>query len=350
MIPTGDFIGFSFDGVHCTEMGFFRTSDGSRYNDDMIPTIQDKTVQTPDGDGMFYFNTYYTQKPFSISIAFDSMTEEQYENFRRVFNGKGVHELIFDERPYKVYHVKVTGTPQLKTICFDKEITSTAVERVYKGEGVIGFTAYYPYATTKHKFIEDYYAEGWKNIDEWAAASELPESRFFLDENGEQKQYSESFRVDEDKWEFPDSSSFTWEPLYFFNSGVEDCDFTLGINMFGRAAGDFLKIFDNFGNYLLIDAKAFHNSDGRFYLDTKNRLLFEGVHDERDDKITHNGTILNRYIVGGDFFQLKKGTKEGALTLEWYRYDNGQLVPSSDDESTLAAIKAYDFSYSPLYF
>ena len=40
----------------------------------------------------------------------------------------------------------MTGTPQLKTICFDKDD-----DRVYKGEGTIQFTCYYPYAHSLNK-------------------------------------------------------------------------------------------------------------------------------------------------------------------------------------------------------
>jgi hypothetical protein len=40
---------------------------------------------------------------------------------RTWLNGKGIHDLVFDECPYKVYSAKVTGTPQLKTICFEED-------------------------------------------------------------------------------------------------------------------------------------------------------------------------------------------------------------------------------------
>ena len=65
----GDFIGFSFDGVHSSDLGVLRVSDGSRYNEYLLPTSQDVTVQVPGGDGTYYFGSYYTSRPFSISIA-----------------------------------------------------------------------------------------------------------------------------------------------------------------------------------------------------------------------------------------------------------------------------------------
>jgi hypothetical protein len=51
---------------------------------------------------------------------------------RQWLDGKEIHDLVFDEAPYKVYSAKVTGTPQLKTVCFSEND-----ERIYKGEGTI---------------------------------------------------------------------------------------------------------------------------------------------------------------------------------------------------------------------
>lgn len=153
-----DFIGFTYNGKHSyNDFGFYRTSDGSRYNDNLVPQMTDKTADVPGGDGQYYFYTKHKARQFSIPIAFDHLEEETYREMRNWLDGKGIYDLIFDEAPYKVYSAKVTGTPQLKTICFeedvftkDKEgnITKTGVKRIYKGEGTIQFTCYYPYAHT----------------------------------------------------------------------------------------------------------------------------------------------------------------------------------------------------------
>ena len=116
----GDFIGFSFNGYRSEELGIVRVSDGSRYDEDLLPTSQDKTVQVPGGDGFYYFGSDYTQRPFSINIAFDELTEAQFRKLQQVFGTKELGKLIFDERPYKYYMVK-SGNPQLKYICFGKE-------------------------------------------------------------------------------------------------------------------------------------------------------------------------------------------------------------------------------------
>ena len=142
----GDFIGFSFNEHRSESLGIVRVSDGSRYNEDLVPTTQDKTVQVPGGDGFYYFGSDYTLKPFTIPIAFDGLTEKQFRELQQVFGTKELGKLVFDERPYKYYMVK-SSKPQLKYICFGKE-----GDRIYKGEGTLNFTAYYPYAKSTQTF------------------------------------------------------------------------------------------------------------------------------------------------------------------------------------------------------
>ena len=87
---------------------------------------------------------------------------------RQWLSGDGIHDLIFDELPYKVYSAKVTGTPQLKTLCFDKDGA-----RVYKGEGAIQFTCYYPFAHTPTIDFDGREISNYNNsnISEWVASS-----------------------------------------------------------------------------------------------------------------------------------------------------------------------------------
>ena len=158
----GDFIGFSFNEHRSESLGIVRVSDGSRYNEDLVPTTQDKTVQVPGGDGFYYFGSDYTQRQFSINIAFDELTEKQFRELQQVFGTKELGKLVFDERPYKYYMVK-SSKPQLKYICFGKD-----GERTYKGEGTLTFTAYYPFAKSVFKFLNEY---GNKNKNEWKEAS-----------------------------------------------------------------------------------------------------------------------------------------------------------------------------------
>ena len=166
---SSDYIGFTFNGVHSSTLGIKRTSEGSRFNENLLPTIQDKTVQVPGGDGMYHFGSYYTQRQFNISYAFDALTEEQLSEIKRVFGDKKIHTLIFDEMPFKTYQAKVTGSASIKYIPFAEGETN----RIYKGEGSIQFTAYDPYAHCKEKYLNNDYYKNFNNIEEWKGAANL---------------------------------------------------------------------------------------------------------------------------------------------------------------------------------
>lgn len=156
-----DFSGFKFNGYHSSSMNFVRTSNGSRYEENLIPTFQDKTVAVPGGDGTYFFDSFYTNRTFTIQIAFNAMTEANLRQLRQVFNTNEMGPLIFDETPYKAYTAKVQSPPQLKYICFDEDGA-----RVYKGEGTIQFICYYPYARSVHKYLDEYTNE----YDEYLAS------------------------------------------------------------------------------------------------------------------------------------------------------------------------------------
>jgi hypothetical protein len=63
--------------------------------------------------------------------------------WKKFCSNKELSDLIFDEEPYKVYTAKITGAPVLKTIPFEED-----GQRIYKGEGTLEFTCYWPYAHT----------------------------------------------------------------------------------------------------------------------------------------------------------------------------------------------------------
>lgn len=152
------YIDFTYNGQKASDFHLVRVSSSSRYNDNLLPTLNDKTTDIPGADGMYFFNTYYKQKSFTINFAYDSVTETDLRAIRNWLNGRDVHELVFDEQPDRIYFAKVTGAPSLKYIPFDSyehrsnntdaQISggsSTSIV-IYKGEGTATFTCYDPFA------------------------------------------------------------------------------------------------------------------------------------------------------------------------------------------------------------
>lgn len=145
MARNTDFIGFTFNGCHSSEFNIYSVSDGSRYQDNLVPNPIDYTEQVPGGVGQYYFGSDIDIKEFPLSIAYDNLSELQVRELRNWLAPDAVGELIFDERPYKTYTAKISTSPNLSFICFDKYNSNTGKkERVYKGEGSINFVCYYP--------------------------------------------------------------------------------------------------------------------------------------------------------------------------------------------------------------
>lgn len=144
----GDFLGFQIGDIHSEQLNITRVSTSDRYMDSLVPNFSDTTATISGRDGTFYWNTYYTQKPFQIDFAFDDLRDEDIRRLRQELGFKGVKQLIFDEEPYKKYMVKCSAPPTLKYIAFDH-----GEVRVYKGEGTVNLVAYYPYALSTEETV-----------------------------------------------------------------------------------------------------------------------------------------------------------------------------------------------------
>ena len=273
----GDYMGFTYNGKHSSELGIVRVNDGSRFNENLLPTMQDKTVQVPGGDGTYYFGSYYTQRQFNLSFAFDSLTEEQIAQLRSHFGDKKIHDLVFDETPYKVYSAKATGTATIKYIPFAEGETN----RIYKGEGSIQFTCYQPFARSKFKYLDSKEAN-LSNKREWALASGMLETQGNFD------------KLDGNK------------ELSLYNPGDKEADWTLSFsNLSTDFTGCSLSI-NGVGGLVIssFSRKMGTNGivDSRITIDSKTNLI-EGWY-KANNQFFKSGNLYNEYVVSGDFFKI----------------------------------------------
>ena len=224
----GDFLGFTFGGVHSSDLGITRVSGGDRYEEELHPEIKDRTAEVPGLNGQYYFGSDFGSKTFDLEIAFDSLREDQFRKLRQIFGTKEIKELIFDERPYKTYMVKIGSPMELSYVCFDEpkkrvgmardgvrritrieeepvideetgepaideetgeEVTELVryrdleqvtpyeilegTERIYKGEGKISFTAYFPFAKSTFKVLPKSGNKYYEGSEDWAAFSRI---------------------------------------------------------------------------------------------------------------------------------------------------------------------------------
>ena len=283
-----DFIGFTFGDHHSSEFGIVRTSNGSRFDENLLPTIQDKTVQVPGGDGTYYFGSYYTQRQFSIQIAFDSLTEDNLRKLKRWLGDKKIKDFIFDEVPYKAYRAKVTGSATIKHLCFTEDGA-----RVYKGEGTIQFTCYEPFARLRKEVgsntKEFYSIDKYPTMEEWIKASGI---------------------LTEEKMQNMDKFDQSTNTAKIYNPGDFECDFTLTIRFTDKKiSGRTLWIEDKDNNSLTIKEIDQKGTDFAVKVDSKSNLLI-GVKEDG----TMSGNTYNEYIESGHFFKIPICGEDDGLT------------------------------------
>lgn len=145
-----EFIGFSFDGRHSSEFNLTAVISSGMYNQSMFAEFQDQIISVPGKDGSYYFGTNLTNKNLSITLAFDSLSGENYRAVKAWLNPKKLGKLIFDEKPYVYYLAKISGNPQFSFIPFDG-----GTSHIYKGTIMVDFVSLESYGFCEYSLIEE---------------------------------------------------------------------------------------------------------------------------------------------------------------------------------------------------
>lgn len=269
----GDFIGFTLNGTHSSELGIVRVSDGSRFQKTLLPEFSNKTVNVPGSNRTDYMGMEYTQKPINLSIAFDSITEKQLREIQRIFSTTIPKPLIFDETPYKTYYVKASAPPTLSYLCFD-ETQQVGEPRIYKGEGSISLISFFPYGFCNPRELTEVFNA--TNRDEWLEASGLD-----IIKNQE------------------------LDDLYVYNPGDYEAPFWIEIE--GNSLSEGYIILNN-STYLKWHAGSITNDnlpeDSKIIIDGRTQLI-EGY----DSNGKKTGRIYNKFIYEGNWFNIPIGNE-----------------------------------------
>lgn len=226
-----DFTGFYFGGIHSSTYGLLRVSDGDRYTEGLIPDFDDQEIELVGGTGSLYCGRRLKKTSFSISVAFDHVTEQQFRDMRNWLGGEELKEFRFDERPYKAYWAKLASRPELNYICFmepSEDSLRGGKERIYKGEGELEFIAYDPMGYcidetvifSPLKKTVDKTRTNWQSLDKYA---ELPAIRDNLTEWATSAGLKNEIRL-------KDYNIFSMKPPYtakIYNPGDRETDFQL---------------------------------------------------------------------------------------------------------------------------
>lgn len=355
---TGDFTGFSFNGIHSSTLGITRVSSGDRYKEELQSEVRDKTVEIPGNNGDYYYWSTYGPKTHTIDIAFDSMTEVQFRQLRQLFATKKVCELIFDERPYKVYYAKIESPIELEYICFDEEEYTWNTEghrpkekdaetgeyqsgdyipgsidhkvytgkkrRIYKGEGTITLISHYPFAKQLYRILDNYETKPiagvtYTNVDEWAESSGI------LDLTTRKNKKIDVTR------KLESNPIYTYE-INVYNPGDLNVGFCLYIpfndagEITPRAGETYIRIHGDTNILLLNKITRRNQFDTGVIINTVHHLI-EGVnfayiaeeYDERTPAWQTTGTLYNDAIVAGDFPYIKR--KDWNTWNEWTKWE-----------------------------
>lgn len=283
----GDFISFSYNGVHSTDLGIVHVSSSDRYADALLPTIQDKTVQVPGNDGTYFFGSYYTQRSITLNIAFDNVSEDQIRLARRTFGDKKSHPLVFDEEPYKVYYAKVDGTPQYNYVPFNNYDEDKATRpRIYKGEGTITFICYEPFAhcPNQYKYLSQY-TIGTPNTPSW-----------YKYNNKAEWNYSAGLLTTQGTYD-----SFTGGSFKTYNPGDVEADFKFTVPINSGIVG--IKITDGSNDLesysLLLNTVTAKGNDTQLLFNSRTNLI-EGL----DAQGARTMNLYNEFIQSGHWFRI----------------------------------------------
>lgn len=314
----GDFLGFTIGGIHSSTLGIVRISDGDRYSEELVPTYSDITATVRGRDETYYFGTDFTQKVFTIKFGFEDLTDVQLRKLRQIFSKKEPQDLIFDEVPYKVYSVKCNGQPQLSYVCFDGKSG-----RIYKGDGTVNFIAYYPFARSRYKYLNEYTLANipeWKgsdsdnegilnNKEEWASSSGM----ITTDKKTRDNEFIDLLYTDGNQnyinLHNPSDIEVSPKILIYFPNEVQSDNLILSLLGSSDASND---------KELIIDIQKIKEDNSSIYgivIDSFTKLIYPlnspiGISEFGNPRAINNSKIwdydktkvYNNYIVSGDFF------------------------------------------------
>lgn len=304
----GDYLGFSFNGLHSSDFNIVRVINGDRSELDLSPPINVEAMEVPKRHGAFYTGTTFKPRDLNVSFAFDGLTEVEVSNLKTWLKPDVMGWLIFDEVPYKQYKVVIAQAPKIKYLGFDENST-----RVVKGEGELIFRCYDPFAHSVFRTLNQYSAELYPNKSFWAESSGMKES------------LSSPTLYDST----PDTTTTT---INLYNPG--DIDTPLSVKSFVPLSNSgYFQFVYNYNSVaiqkLALDLSKF-TIGSRYVIDGERKIIYLNS--------TPN-VILNHAIVAGDFIKIKP-----SRTIA----QNLQLVSTSG--ARLDAIDNYKVHYDYLYY
>lgn len=284
-----DFLGFTFNNRHSSEMKIVRVSNSNRYEVNLVSQLKHTQADIPGSDGEVITSTKRQKKGFpTIHIAYDDLREEDMRALKEWLSPKQAAPLVFDELPYLTYFATISAVPQLKFICFDDKNDPSI--RVYKGEGTIQFEAAAPYAICKQKYL-DYYENKLLDDNDPNSPPMYPTVKQWGPSSG-LKATSQGY------------DTFVNGEAAVYNAGSEECPVQI---IFPHTSGLVTFVRASDGATFFLDMSKIKIASNNYMIDSEVKLLKGGTWDSTNGTFTPNGKIYNFTLVAGEFFNLVKG-------------------------------------------
>lgn len=151
--------GFTYNGVRSDDMKVIYVPDASARGD-FFADYEMIDMEKSWNDGGECYKPRIKSRKKELDCYYEDITIAEKERILRWIDCRTSGELVFDSRPYAVYHVCPT-----KKIEFKDYLQSSADEKLYSGTFTITFTAYDPFADLIWDTLNDH-ADNKRAIEE----------------------------------------------------------------------------------------------------------------------------------------------------------------------------------------
>jgi hypothetical protein len=157
----GDYIGFTYGGIHSSSIGISRVFNSNRYSESICPNSKDTTFQIPGRAGSLYSDKTINPKTFNFQIAYDNLTISQKNKIESLYSKEEPQDLILDETPYKIYKAVSTGDSKFNFIPFDvPESDEISLENPKNKNILVNFNTF----KEKVEFVTDFYTFKYQDV------------------------------------------------------------------------------------------------------------------------------------------------------------------------------------------
>ena len=170
------YISFSFGGTQIEDLNLIACVDGDRMERQLTANFHDLTSSYDVVDGQFYWGTYYDNNQMNFYLATDGMTQENLEDFIRLFAPGSTRELILAEHPNRAIMARVATPPVMNVIPFQEEVDlkvntmdRNTITALYKGDIHLELIMDEPFWYAKVNVLGEKVHNEELNIDEWVA-------------------------------------------------------------------------------------------------------------------------------------------------------------------------------------